>query len=563
MRKSNTKSLELLIIILAYLLISTLSFAQSPQKMSYQAVIRNGSNSLVVSATIGMKISILQTSPTGKVVYSETQMPSTNSNGLVSIEFGGQKGFDAIDWSNGPYFLLTETDPSGGTNYSITGTSQLLSVPYAIHAATADSVKSGITESDPIFSASVASAITAQDTANWNHKLSHEMDSSTTNELQTLSISNDTIFLSNGGFVRLPAVTSSSFLPPTATVDSALEVRSYSAILNGTVNANGFSTTVVFDWGPTTAYDSSATQTQGLVTGTSNVQKVAYLWGLQSATTYHYRVKATNAVNTTYSNDMTFTTLNSPPQLTTKAIFPSSNATTSCGGIITHTGGLPITSRGVCWSTIAHPTIANDLTSDGTGSGSFTSSIPGLVMGTVYFVRAYAANSEGTSYGNEFSFIAGIGSTYQGGRIAYILQSGDPGYNPSQLHGLIAAPSDQSSGAEWGCVGAIITGADGTAIGTGNQNTIDIMAGCSTAGIAARLCGDLVLGGYSDWYLPSKDELNKLYLNKVAVGGFSDNTYWSSSKYGPTFCTYQSFRDGMQSNSGRANSFSVRAIRAF
>ncbi|MBN2164782.1 MAG: DUF1566 domain-containing protein [Marinilabiliaceae bacterium] len=115
--------------------------------MSYQAVVRNSSDALVTNTQIGMQISILQGSASGTVVYTETQTPTTNANGLVSIEIGGSAAFDAIDWSAGSYFIKTETDPAGGTNYSITGTSQLLSVPYALHAKTAETLTGGITES--------------------------------------------------------------------------------------------------------------------------------------------------------------------------------------------------------------------------------------------------------------------------------------------------------------------------------------------------------------------------------------------------------------------------------
>ncbi len=159
--------------------------------------------------------------------------------------------------------------------------------------------------------------------------------------------------------------------------------------------------------------------------------------------------------------------------------------------------------------------------------------------------------------------ILAIGDAYQGGKIAYILQLGDPGYIAGQTHGLIAAASDQSAGAEWGCYGSLIPGADGIALGTGNQNTIDIMAGCATAGIAARLCGDLVLGAFSDWYLPSKDELNKLYINRVAVGSFSSNFYWSSSEGTNNFAWYQYFYNGNQINGTKNYALYVRAVRAF
>jgi uncharacterized protein (TIGR02145 family) len=117
-------------------------FAQSPEKMSYQAVIRNAADNLVTNTNVGMRIQILQTSEFGAAVYVETHSPTTNANGLVSIEIGGgsvENGdFKTIDWAKGPYFIKTETDPAGGKNYNITATSQLLSVPYSLHAKTAD-----------------------------------------------------------------------------------------------------------------------------------------------------------------------------------------------------------------------------------------------------------------------------------------------------------------------------------------------------------------------------------------------------------------------------------------
>ena len=131
--------------------------AQAPEKISYQAVIRNSSDELVKNSQIGMQISILQGSANGAAVYVEKQTPITNINGLVSIEIGAgivvSGDFAAIDWANGAYFIKTETDPSGGTSYSITVTNQLLSVPYALHAKTAETVKGGIAEIDPVFTA--------------------------------------------------------------------------------------------------------------------------------------------------------------------------------------------------------------------------------------------------------------------------------------------------------------------------------------------------------------------------------------------------------------------------
>jgi uncharacterized protein (TIGR02145 family) len=146
--------MEKVITFFSALILTVSVYAQSPEKMSYQAVIRNSSGALVTTTQIGMEINIRQGSPTGTIVYTETQTPTTNVNGLVSIEIGGGTGFNTIDWANGPYFIETNTavvQPL--TTYTITGTSQLLSVPYALHAKTAETVTGGMTETDPVFTA--------------------------------------------------------------------------------------------------------------------------------------------------------------------------------------------------------------------------------------------------------------------------------------------------------------------------------------------------------------------------------------------------------------------------
>ena len=140
MKKSTT-------LIALLMLCAVTLFAQAPERFSYQAVVRNASNALVANAQVGVRVSILQGSASGNAVYSESHVATTNTNGLITLDIGGgsvlQGSFAGIDWASGPFFLKTETDPEGGSNYTITSTQQLLSVPYALYAKDAGNIFSG------------------------------------------------------------------------------------------------------------------------------------------------------------------------------------------------------------------------------------------------------------------------------------------------------------------------------------------------------------------------------------------------------------------------------------
>ncbi len=220
--------------------------AQVPQGISHQAVIRNADNELVVNSQIGIQVSILQGGAAGQAVYVETHTPISNANGLITYIIGAgtvESGtFAEIDWSAGPYFLKTEADPTGGTDYSITGVMQFLSVPYAMHSETAKVAESFITK------------------------------------------------------------------PPKAISTEATDIGAGVATLNGIVNGEGFITAVVFEWGTSTDYGNTAPAVQSHVTGSDDVAVHAGLTGLQATTTYHFRIRATNAVDVVYSEDMIFIT---------------------------------------------------------------------------------------------------------------------------------------------------------------------------------------------------------------------------------------------------------------
>ncbi|MDD5013968.1 MAG: Ig-like domain-containing protein [Atribacterota bacterium] len=161
-----------------------------------------------------------------------------------------------------------------------------------------------------------------------------------------------------------------------------------------------------------------------------------------------------------------------------------------------------------------------------------------------------------------------VGDSYGGGIVAYILVEGDTGYDPNVQHGLIAATADQMVECAWSNITTISIGNTDTSIGTGLANTAAIIGQSGHTNSAAKVCDDysVTVGSitYTDWFLPSKDELNKLYINRVAIGGFGDYfDYWSSSENSANDAWKQYFYNGLQGISSKNLTIGVRAVRAF
>ena len=416
------KKITLLFILCAIL---TVVHAQiPPQAFNYSAVARDAEGDPIANTTIGIQISIKQTTALGPTVYQENHFVNTDEFGLFNLIVGGgaiQSGaMEDVSWAEDNFYLQVGMDANGGTNFLTMGTAHILSVPYALHAATTDSVAGGGSGFSGDYEDLINKPIT----------------------ISSISSNGDTLYLSNGQYFVSPDLTSSSedLVQPTITTDDAIDITSNGAILGGTISD----------------VDDSR-----------------------------------------------------------------------------------IVERGIVYSTSPNPSIYSNKIIIGSGTGSFnittgynafpTADFPLLESNTTFYVRAYAVTENNISfYGNEVDFTTlPIGQTGPGGGIVFF----DKGNNDDGWQYLETAPSDQSTGIEWGCDGTLIGGTSED-LGSGANNTALIIAGCNDADFAAKICADLTLGGQTDWFLPSFHEYRLMHFNLHinSQGNFSNALYWSSSE---------------------------------
>ncbi len=445
MKNKNYKTVKVTIfLLLTFTLSLSTVIAQAPDAFQYQAVARDNNGDAIANQSVSFQITILEESTSGTAVFRERHFVSTNEYGLVNMAIGTGTNvtgsFNQINWGQNTYFVKIEMDASGGTDYQLMGTIQLLSVPYAKYADVAGNVEQQVLSisNDTIYLTNGGFA-----------KLPPSHSGTNTDE-QQLSISNDTIYLENGGFIKIPEGFSGDYndlvnkpnitnaevcnadnmgamrynsnensieycnganwiILAEKTVEDSLSV-STSTITNVTNNGastggeiiNNSGDTIIkkgICWNTTqkpTILNSSSNQGQG------NASFNYTLTGLTPNTSYYVRSYVRTSKDTLYGYEKNFTTLAYIPT-TIKGPSDTTSASFKTGGFIEPGGAEPITERGIVYGKSQHPSKTHNQKLAATGgSGSFTVTLSGLSGGTIYY-RAYAENTGGISYGPEYN----------------------------------------------------------------------------------------------------------------------------------------------------------------
>ena len=364
-------------------------FAQSPNLFNYQGVARDNTGTPLTNKSVGLRISLLKGSATGTEVYKELFLVTTNNLGLFSIQIGSGTvalgTIASIDWSKGPYFLKIELDPNATNTFQEIGTSQLLSVPYALYAKSSENSFSG----------------------NYND-LTNKPVGNAKGDLQYWSGSKWEVLPagSNGQVLKvvngLPAWVIGLPLIKTTVVTN---ITGSEATTGGNSISDGGEELA----GKGICWSNSPYPTVNdnkVAAGTGTETFTVTLTGLTSSATYYVRAYATNSQGTAYGNQVSFNTVLvlSLATVTTASPTAVTSGSASLGGTVTSDGNVTVTDRGIVFATTQSPTIASSKVQIGTGAGSFSTTVTGLAPNTVYYARAYAINSQGTAYGPQVTF---------------------------------------------------------------------------------------------------------------------------------------------------------------
>ena len=332
----------------------------------------------------------------------------------------------------------------------------------------------------------------------------------------------------------------STTAPLGVTTISSNNITSNSALLTGSFSSNGGSTILVQGFVYSTTNSNPTTSSSVVYTSNNLMNFSSTLTNLSSNTRYYFRAFVTNASGTSYGTTVTFTTsvpISAPSSITTYSVSNISSNSAIFSGYVGSAGNGTITERGfVISSNYSTPTINNStiVNTGSTGVGSFAATYSSLSGNTTYYMRAYAVNSAGLAYGNTVTFTTSValkvGDSYLGGKIAYILKSGENGFVSGQIKGYIIPSSFNYSTYIWGCYGSTIS--TSTSLGAGNTNTNSIYNYCGSS-TAAGYAYNLITGGYSDWYLPSYSELSKVMENASTLS-IPSYDYWTSSQSSTT-----------------------------
>jgi uncharacterized protein (TIGR02145 family) len=294
----------------------TVNAQTPPEAFNYSAVARDANSNPIANSTIGIQISIKVGSPTGNTVYQENHFVNTDDFGLFNLIVGGGSILSGtiadIDWSLDDYYLQVGMDANGGTNFLNMGSTQLLSVPYALYAKSAGSV-SGSTGFSGDYNDLTNTPTNVSAFTNDAGYVTTLNDDDATNELQQLSVSTtgDTLHLQNGGFVIVPGISAANTAAQLATLSTtaASSIADISAVSGGNITNNGGANVTARGvvWG--TSQTPSLSNNLGSTSdGTGIGSFTSNLTGLNANTTYYVRAYATNSAGTAYGNELSFTT---------------------------------------------------------------------------------------------------------------------------------------------------------------------------------------------------------------------------------------------------------------